>query len=68
MLSEMERPLTIKLRGKVSDLYRSRRSFYGRQKLEEFVLLCSPVTLQWFSTQIRVILQVFKLPRISRYS
>jgi len=38
MLSEMERPLTIKLRGKVSDLYRSRRSFYGRQKLEEFVL------------------------------
>ena len=34
----------------------------NEKDLYEKKALCPPVTLQWFSIQILVILQVFKLP------
>ena len=34
----------------------------NEKDLYEKKSLCPPVTLQWFSVQILVILQVFKLP------
>ena len=64
MLSEMERTVTNKLTCKFSGL-NPRKEFFidarNYRDLYEKKTLCPPVTLEWSSIQILVILQVFKL-------